>query len=248
MKRLAILAALAIVLSACTPQPVAFTPTAPPPTIAPTPTALPPTVVPSPTPPPQTPEPTAVPSPTPPPPTPEPTAVPTVVPTVEILPPTVGPNPTVSVASFADFPGNVATGKAAPDFTARVLGGSTFTLSEQRSAPVLLFPTVVGCGDCIFVMQEITAAYPDYRGRGLKVVILNLYPEDVPETWQPFADYFAEPEFIWGVVNSTDFVVGYNIQSLGTTLLVDPDGKLVFRREYPLFADEFRQLFDLATR
>ncbi len=234
MKRLAILFALALIVSACAGQPV--TPTAPPPTpvveamlpptVAPTPTTLPPTVAPTPTP--------------------EPTAIPTVAPTLAVLPPTVGPG--VTVTSFADLPGNVANGETAPDFTARILGGSKFTLSKQRGSPVLLFPTVVGCGDCIFVMQEMTAAYPDYRGRGLKVVILNLYPEDVPETWQPFADYFAEPEFTWGVVNSTDFVVQYNITSLGTTMLVDPEGSLVFRREFPLLADEFRQLFDLTTR
>jgi hypothetical protein len=94
----------------------------------------------------------------------------------------------------------------------------------------------------------MTGAYPDYRGRGLKVVILNLYPDDTPETWQPFADYFAEPEFLWGVVSLTSFVVDYNLISSGATLLVDPEGNLVFRSDYPLVADGFRQLFDLATR
>jgi hypothetical protein len=153
-----------------------------------------------------------------------------------------------SVTTFADLPGNLAKGEAAPDFTARLIGGGAFTLSDQSGAPVLLFPTVVGCGDCLFTMEEIASVYPDYRGRGLKVVILDLFPEDSPEFWTDFADYLGEPEFIWGVVESTDFAVNYNITSLGTVMLVDPEGRLVFRSEYPVFAYGYRQLFDLATR
>jgi hypothetical protein len=229
MKQLALLVTLALLAAAC--GLAALTPTALP-TVPFTPTTLPPTALP--------------PTPTPPPP--EPTIVLTPVPSIQSLLPTVGPNVLASVTTFADLPGNVATGAPAPDFTARLPGGDTFTLSKQRGSSVLLFPTIVGCGDCIFSLQEMTGAYPDYRGRGLKVVILNLYPEDTPETWQPFADYFAEPEFIWGVVSSTGFVVDYNLISSGTTLLVDPEGNLVFRSDYPLVADGFRQLFELAAR
>lgn len=160
--------------------------------------------------------------------------------------PTVEPT-AIIIASFADYPGNVANGEAAPNFTAKVMGG-TFTLSEQRGSFVLLFPTIVGCGDCLFTTEELSAAYPDYRGRGIKVVILNLYPGDTPESWGPFADYIGEPEFIWGIVESTDFVVDYNIATLGTILFIDPDGKLVFRSDYPVVVDGFRDLFDLATQ
>lgn len=169
----------------------------------------------------------------------EPTAAPTVA---------VAPSAPASIARIVALPGNLATGEPAPDFTARVLGGDTFRLSAQRGSPVLLLPTVVGCGDCIFALREISVAYSDFRGRGLKAVILSLYPDDTPTTWQEYADYFAEPEFIWGVVDSTDFARQYNITTLGTTLLVDRGGRVVFRSEYPLFADGFRRLFDLVLQ
>ncbi len=223
MKRLAILSALAIVASACAPRPIIIvTPTPLPPTVAPT-----ATVAPTPTPFPLTPEPTAP-------------------PTVEIVPAVVGP--TAPASSFADMPGNLATGEPAPDFTARVMGDGTFTLSEQRGSYVLLVPTIIGCGECLFSLSEISAAYPEYRGKSVKVVILNLDFQDVPESWQEFADYFDEPEFIWGVANSQDFLVDYNIRTLGTNVLVDPDGSMVYWNEYPLLAEGFAQLFDLATR
>ncbi len=222
MKRLAILS-LAIVASACAPRPILIvTPTPLPPTVAPTSTvAL-----------------TATPLPL----TPEPT----VPPTVEIAPAAVGPDALPS--SFADMPGNLATGESAPDFAARMMDGGTFTLSEQRGSYVLLLPTIIGCGECLFSLAEITTAYPDYRGKGIKVVVLNLDFQDVPESWQEYADYFAEREFLWGVVNSQDFLVDYNIRTLGTKVLIDPDGRMVYWNEYPLVADGFRQLFGLATQ
>jgi peroxiredoxin len=233
MKRPTILFAIALIASACTARPMAFTPTAPPPTLAPTPTAPLPTVALTPT---------ALP------PTLEPTATPTAAPTIGVLLPTAGANAPASVASFADLPGNLAKGEPAPDFTARMMGGGTFRLSQQRGSFVLLLPTAVGCGECLFTLREVATAYPDYRGRGVNVVILNLYADDTPETWEAFAEVFAEPEFMWGVVSSPDFVVAYDIQTLSTVLLLDRDGRLVFRSESQLQADGFRQLFDLATR
>lgn len=159
------------------------------------------------------------------------------------------PEPVDSVQHvFSGIPDNEATGESAPDFTARLLGGEEFRLSSQRGASVFLFPTAIGCSDCLFALQEIASVYPEFRGRGLRVVILNLYPEDTPEAWRPYVDYLGEAELLWGVAGSTDFVVDYGIRSLGTSLLIDPEGRLVFRRSYPLFADELRQLFDFASQ
>jgi hypothetical protein len=152
------------------------------------------------------------------------------------------------LGDYAALLGNIATGDAAPDFSARILGGSAFTLSEQRGSPVLVIPTIVGCGDCILILQEIAKAYPDYRGRGLRVMMLNLYPEDSPESWQEYVDLMDEPEFLWAVVDSLDFVIQYSITNPGTLLLVDRDGQLVFRSDRPIQAEDFRLLFDLATR
>ncbi len=175
-------------------------------------------------------------------PQPSPTAAP-------ILEPTLTPE--TRPASFADFAalsGNLATGEPAPDLTARVLGVGAFTLSKQRGSFILLIPTVVGCGDCILTLQEIAKVYPDYRGQGLKVIMLNLYPDDVPESWQEYMGLVNEPEFLWGVVDSIDFVIQYNITTPGTLLLVDRDGNLVFRSNTPIRADDFRRLFDLTTQ
>lgn len=160
------------------------------------------------------------------------------------------PAPTATAADvgiFATMPENIATGQLAPDFNARALDGQTFTLSASRGTYVLIFPTVIGCGDCVFTMGQLAAAYSDFQGPNLQLVLLNLYPEDVPETWSEYIDLYPHLDAVWSVVDGVDFVVDYEVRSLGTILLVDPQGTLVYRRNYPLVEEEFRQLFSLIT-
>lgn len=190
-------------------------------------------------------------------PPPEPTSSPVEVPIEPALVPTQdrefsadqAPEPAVraELGVFAEMRDNLAGGEPAPDFDARAMGNSVFSLAAQRGSYVLVVPTAIGCGDCVFTMNQLAAAYPDYRDTNLKLVLLNMYPEDVPESWEVYAEAFPELGAIWGVVSSIDFVVDYDIRSLGTILLVDPAGKLVFRSNYPLIEDELRQLFELAT-
>ena len=150
-----------------------------------------------------------------------------------------------NLGPLAALEDNLATGLPAPDLDIRALGNWTFNLSEQRGSYVLLYPTVVGCGDCVFTLAQLAAAYSEVGAEDLTVVIIDIFAGDIPEIWLEFVDQYSDMEFIWGVVNSTDFVIDYEIRSLGTILVVDPEGRLVYRRNYPLAEDEFRQLFDL---
>ncbi|MFQ5924211.1 MAG: peroxiredoxin family protein [Anaerolineales bacterium] len=179
-------------------------------------------------------------------PTPEPTVVPaqpSEIPAAQ-TPEAAGP---AEIGVFAEMRDNLASGELAPDFEIRALGHSTFRLSAQRGVYVLVVPTAIGCGECVFTMNQLAAAYPDYRDDNLKLVLINLYPEDVPESWNSYVAAYPDLDAIWGVVSSIDFVIDYDIRSLGTILLVDPEGRVVFRSDYPLIEDELRQLLGLAT-
>jgi hypothetical protein len=228
MKRWIILVIGIVALSACTTETA----------VSPTPTLLPITVVPSATAnipridPPVTPllpaatlPPTAIPSPTPVSPTPE---------------PTITPQP----MGFAAIPGNVADGEAAVDFNIHTLSGETIALSDLNSGYVLLLPTIPGCGECLMILNMVDLVYPDYRGQGVQVILLDLYSENDPGYWEFLANLFHEPEFIWGVVGSANFVVEYEITTLGTIILIDPNGNVVYRSEKLIPTDTFRQLFE----
>lgn len=151
------------------------------------------------------------------------------------------------IGVFAEMRDNLANGDLAPDFEVRAIGNSTFSLSSQLGSYVLVVPTAIGCGECVFTMNQLAAAYPDYRDKNLQLVLINMYPEDVPESWDAYVAAYPDLGAVWGVVSSVNFVMDYDIRSLGTILLVDPEGKLVFRSNFPLIEEELRQLLDLAT-
>lgn len=151
------------------------------------------------------------------------------------------------IGAFASLSDNTATGVLAADFSANMLGEWTFTLAAQRGSFVLIYPTVIGCADCVFTMDQIAQAYPEFQDSDILVVMLNLYPDDVAERWQSFIDLYPGLDFQWGVVDSLEFVINYDLYSLGTVLLINPDGNLVFQNKYPLTADQFRQLFTLVN-
>lgn len=159
----------------------------------------------------------------------------------------VQPETLISVASLADLTGNIAEGDAAPDFEARLMGDEIFVLSENQDAPLLIIPTALGCAECVANLRSLAEVYPEFRGRGLQVLVLDIILGDEPEVWQRFADYLNEPDILWGVIISPQFAMDYDILSLGTVLLIDGNGRIAFRNENPMTADGFRQLMELAT-
>ena len=178
------------------------------------------------------------------PPTPEPTATP--------IAPKFGTPETATpfvVASFADFPGNLAQGEFAADFSAQLIDGSLFTLSEYGDSYLLLFPTVVGCGQCVFGINSMALALEPFLELNpdvsFQILVMDLYAGDDPLVWEYFAETYPYPNIIWGVVASDLFVVDYEILGFGTIFLIDPRGSIVFRSENSLPVYQFEKLFEL---
>jgi len=177
---------------------------------------------------------------------------PTLDPTKTPIAPNFGPPDTPTpfvVASMADFPGNLAQGELAPDFSARLIDGSLFTFSEYGERYLLLFPTVVGCGECIFGINSMSLALEPFLelspGESFQILVMDLYPGGDPLAWEYFAETYPHPNIIWGVVASDLFAVDYEILTLGSIFLINPQGIIIFRSEYSLAPYQFEKLFAL---
>lgn len=151
-----------------------------------------------------------------------------------------------AATTFADIPDNLATGDPASDFSTMLMGETPFALSDQRGHPVLVIPTAAGCGECMITLGELSDAYPAYRDRDIRVVVLDLFPGSSPDVWREMVDYFGEPAFQWGAA-SDQFIEAYDVATLGMIFLIDRDGNLVFRSERPIPAEDFRRLLEMAT-
>ena len=162
-------------------------------------------------------------------------------------PPRTGDVSLEGITSFALLPDNRAGGESAADFRARLLGGGTFTLSEQRGKYWLVLPTALGCGECMFSLSLLSQAAPE-EGGNLNVLVLDIYQPDQPEYWQIYADYFGNPDYLWSVVDTTAFMEDYKIFGLGTFLVIDPLGKLVFRSDFPPRVEYISHMYTLASR
>lgn len=179
------------------------------------------------------------------------TPAPAIEPTPEVgLPITtlfLGAQVPITATGFADIPGNVARGEDAPAFRAELMDRGPVTNVDWQGSYLLLIPSVAGCGECMVNLFELTEVYPDYKDTNLQVAFLSIYPADQPDVWRPLAANFPDLPIQWGTVDP-NFVTDYNIQGLGSVLLFDPQGRLVFRSDNALQAAGFKQLLALADQ
>lgn len=125
------------------------------------------------------------------------------------------------------------------------MDGSLFQLSEFEGEYLLVFPTVVGCGDCVFGINVISYVNEDHPLDNLDILIMDLYVDDDPSVWQYFAAEIDQANISWGVVDSETFLVDYEIDSLGPLLLIGPEGRIVFRSKHPISYFQLDALFGL---
>jgi len=67
----------------------------------------------------------------------------------------------------------------------------------------------------------------------VEVVAINLAPQyNSLEEWQGFLEDFGAVDFIWAA-DSFDQLASrtYSVQSLGTTIIIDRDGQMIYRDE-----------------
>ncbi len=67
----------------------------------------------------------------------------------------------------------------------------------------------------------------------MKVVAINLVPQyNSIDEWQAFLEDFGAIDFVWAS-DTFDQLASrtYNVQSLGTTIIIDRDGQMVYRDE-----------------
>jgi hypothetical protein len=177
-----------------------------------------------------------------------PTTLPTAQPTLSIAvfeSPATDDISLEAITSFEQMPGNRATNQPAADFTARLLGGGTFVLSKERGKYWLVLPTSFGCGECtysLYLLSQVQAQDP----ASLNILVLDIYQPDLPEYWQSYADAINQPNYFWAVLDTPTFMEDYDIYGLGTFLVIDPDGRLVFQSDSPPPTEYIAHLFTLA--
>lgn len=141
------------------------------------------------------------------------------------------PQPTVSLATppaTVVVPSLGPGERLAPDFTARLLGGGSFTLSQQRGQPVLILFTASWCAPCIPEVNKMAQLQERYGARGLRQLVLSVDPGDTEADFDGLRRRTSGGNLFWALDQGQQALRGYQIRAVDTKVLVDQRGRLIF--------------------
>lgn len=118
---------------------------------------------------------------------------------------------------------------SAPDFTARLLGGGEFRLSQQQGKPVLVLFTASWCFDCIPEVDKLARLQEQFGPRGLQQLVLSVDPGDTETDCAGLRQHTNGPNLQWGLDSGQKATLAYKVRATDTKVLVDGRGQVVYR-------------------
>jgi cytochrome c biogenesis protein CcmG/thiol:disulfide interchange protein DsbE len=116
----------------------------------------------------------------------------------------------------------------APDFTLPNIDGKDVTLSKiLMDGPVIIDFWATWCKPCIKAFPSLQGMYDKYRERGLRVIAVSV---DSPRSRAQVGPLIRSKEYTFEVLLDTEGRVArkYNAVALPRTVLLAPDGEIVF--------------------
>ncbi len=134
---------------------------------------------------------------------------------------------------------------SAPDFTLTTLGGGTFHLASQQGHVVVLFFMATGCVDCGPGSQDLAQTLLSAKVRGVQALAIDLNTGDRPADLQAFVQSVSIPASApvqWGIDTTGTIATAYNVQTLETTVVIDPHGQVAYRSNGPVPPEQLAQI------
>ena len=152
-------------------------------------------------------------------------------------------NCTAQEKSIVPKPG-IAQGQLATDFTLNDLSGKKVTLSsfKNKKAVILSF-WATWCPYCVREIPKLKELHSKFSGRGLEIISINIAANDPISRVKEFEKKQKLP---YSILYDKDQTVSrtYAVSGIPVTLIIDPDGLIVFRG-YGL-PEDAEQYFDKA--
>lgn len=141
------------------------------------------------------------------------------------------PNNSDETEAATAVPG-VQVGQIAPDFTVPTLDNGSFTLSEHTGKPAIIFFMAYWCGACLPEARVLTQLQQEY-GDQLAVIALDVDPTSSPEALSQFQKAADGGPYTWAFDTNQQVAAAYEVQALDTTLVLDGDGRIIYRDAAP---------------
>lgn len=132
----------------------------------------------------------------------------------------------------------------APRFAIRTLSGRTFSLDPRRGPVVLSF--IAGwCSSCLGEAAAGGELVRAFRRFGLRVLAIDADPNDSVGQLRQFIAAAGNPPIQFAMDRTSKVTLAYRVRALDTTVIVDRNGRMVYRDEYPT---EYATLASVVTR
>ncbi len=128
-------------------------------------------------------------------------------------------------------------GEPAPVFAALTLAGDSLTLSDLRGQVVMLNVWATWCIPCRKELPELQALHQQYAARGLKVVGVSVDDGSADDAVEDFVQRFG---LTFTIVRDPGESVStlFFTPGVPTTILIDRNGIVVWRRPGPFTAND----------
>ena len=140
----------------------------------------------------------------------------------------------------ASVPVGTDIGEQAPDFTLADIDGNTFSLSELRGRPVILYFSAAWCLPCAPETQELAKRKARYSA--VEVVWISVDPRsDSPEALRAHRRRYGRDDFIYAL-DTEGIARLYRVVSLGDLYVLDAQGRIVFKGTRPVGSQPFEEV------
>jgi thiol-disulfide isomerase/thioredoxin len=122
---------------------------------------------------------------------------------------------------------DLLVGQVLPDFSYTDLDGKTRKLSEFRGKYLLIDIWGFWCGPCRREMPYLRSAYEKFKGRNFEILGLNT---DGDYTIESIKQNLVKNGMMWSQARFDSIgkvLKNYRISSFPTTILIDPEGKII---------------------
>lgn len=135
------------------------------------------------------------------------------------------------------------------DFAVETLDGDAFQLSDFRGQTVAIFAMAGWCGSCIPEAEAWAEIYPEYRERGVELLVLSVDPSDSKDQVENFRAWAgAEHLPYWAIDKDGAISQLLEVRTLDQTMIIDPAGQLVFTDYGVTVASQLRAALDEALQ
>lgn len=135
----------------------------------------------------------------------------------------------------------------APRFSLQTLSGGTFSLHPLRGPVVLSF--IAGwCSSCLPEATADGQIARDFGKAGVRVLAIDADPSDSLEQLQQFIAAAGDPPIPFAWDRTSEVTLAYKVRALDTTVIIDRQGRIVYRDEWPTDYDTLASVLKQIVR